>query len=71
MRESDLLVVWRLDQLGRSLIHLIDTMSLLEERGMGLRTLLIGESKKTTVYIDTIYEILRDIPDMFAFPNFG
>jgi DNA invertase Pin-like site-specific DNA recombinase len=37
MREGDLLVVWRLNRLGRSLIHLIDTMSLLEERGIRRR----------------------------------
>ena len=35
MRESDVLVVWRLGRLGRSLIHLIDTISLLEKRGTG------------------------------------
>jgi len=39
MREGDLLVVWRLDRLGRSLIHLIDTMALLEDRGIGFRSL--------------------------------
>jgi DNA invertase Pin-like site-specific DNA recombinase len=33
MREGDLLVVWCLDQLGRSLIQLNDTMSLHEARG--------------------------------------
>jgi len=36
MREGDLLVVWRLDRLGRSLIHRIDAMAFLEERGTGL-----------------------------------
>ena len=45
MREGDLLVVWRLDRLGRSLIHPIDTMALLEERGIGFRSLL---GKKTS-----------------------
>jgi DNA invertase Pin-like site-specific DNA recombinase len=38
MREGDVLVVWRLDRLGRSLIYHIDTMSLLYERGIGLRS---------------------------------
>ena len=47
MREGDVLVVWRLDRLGRSLIHLIDTMSLLEERGIGF--LSLKESMDTTM----------------------
>ena len=36
-RESDVLVVWRLDRSGRSLIHLIDTMSRFEEMGISSR----------------------------------
>src|SRR5512142_54232 len=35
---QDTLVVWRLDRLGRSLRHLIDTMGALQERGIGLKS---------------------------------
>jgi DNA invertase Pin-like site-specific DNA recombinase len=39
VREGDTLVVWRLDRLGRSLPHLIATMTNLEERGIGFKSL--------------------------------
>lgn len=39
LRTGDSLVVWRLDRLGRSLRHLIDTVSALEERSTGFRSL--------------------------------
>ncbi len=32
-------MVWRLDRLGRSLRHLIDTVALLQERGIGFKSL--------------------------------
>ena len=38
-REGDTLVVWRLDRLGRSLKHLIETVADLDARGVGLRSL--------------------------------
>ncbi len=39
VREGDTLVVWRLDRLGRSLKHLIETVTALEERGVGFQSL--------------------------------
>jgi len=39
VRKGDTLVVWRLDRLGRSLKHLIETVADLDERGIGFRSL--------------------------------
>jgi DNA invertase Pin-like site-specific DNA recombinase len=39
VRDGDTLVVWRLDRLGRSLQHLIETITVLHNRGIGFRSL--------------------------------
>ena len=39
VRDGEVLVVWKLDRLGRSLPHLIETVSALERRGVGFRSL--------------------------------
>ena len=46
LRDGDVLAVWRLDRLGRSLPHLIDTIGELDVRGVGFRSLT--ESIDTT-----------------------
>jgi len=46
LREGDTLVVWRLDRLGRSLRHLVETVTALANRGVGFRSL--RESIDTT-----------------------
>ena len=39
VREGDILTVWKLDRLGRSLPHLIETVNALETRGVSFRSL--------------------------------
>jgi DNA invertase Pin-like site-specific DNA recombinase len=39
LRPGDTLVVWKLDRLGRSLRHLVDTITSLADRGIGFRSL--------------------------------
>jgi DNA invertase Pin-like site-specific DNA recombinase len=39
LRAGDVLVVWRLDPLGRSLKHLIETAVMLQERNIGFRSI--------------------------------
>jgi DNA invertase Pin-like site-specific DNA recombinase len=46
LRKGDTFVVWRLDRLGRSLKHLIDTVNELDARGIGFKSL--NESIDTT-----------------------
>lgn len=46
LRKGDLLVVWRLDRLGRSLKHLIELVTELEESRIGFKSLT--ESMDTT-----------------------
>lgn len=41
-RPGDILTVWRLDRLGRSLTHLIATITALSDRGVGFKSLTEG-----------------------------
>lgn len=48
MRESDCLVVWRLDRLGRSVKHLIKLSEKLREMGVDLKSIQDGIDTSTT-----------------------
>jgi DNA invertase Pin-like site-specific DNA recombinase len=46
VRDGDVLIVWKLDRLGRTLRHLIERVTTLEKRGVGFRS--ITEAIDTT-----------------------
>jgi DNA invertase Pin-like site-specific DNA recombinase len=48
IRAGDVLVVWKLDRLGRSLSHLIDTVTALGGRGVGFKSLTEGVDTSTS-----------------------
>jgi DNA invertase Pin-like site-specific DNA recombinase len=47
LREGDTLIVWRLDRLGRSMRHTVNTMAELTERGVTVRSLTDGVDTST------------------------
>jgi DNA invertase Pin-like site-specific DNA recombinase len=52
LREGDVLIVWRLDRLGRSLKYLIELITQLNERGVGFKSLT--EQIDTTTSADKL-----------------
>jgi hypothetical protein len=50
MRPGDTRVVWKLDRLGRSLKHLIEMVTLLQERGIRFKSLTSLASGQKSLY---------------------
>ncbi|WP_282121146.1 recombinase family protein [Ruegeria atlantica] len=48
LRKGDTLMVWKLDRLGRSMKHLVETVTELGDRGVGFRSLTEGVDTTTT-----------------------
>jgi len=46
-REGDVVVVWRLDRLGRSLSHIVQTVADLRARGIHVRSITDGADSST------------------------
>jgi DNA invertase Pin-like site-specific DNA recombinase len=62
LRKGDTLVVWRLDRLGRSLKHLIETVTTLREQGISFKSLTehIDTSTATGILVFQIFGALAE-----------
>ena len=57
LESGDILVVWRLDRLGRSMRHLITLIEELRDRGVGFRSLQEGTIDTTSASGELIFNI--------------
>ena len=57
LQAGDLLLVWRLDRLGRSLVHLVGLVEELQRRGVGFRSLCDGAIDTTTASGELVFII--------------
>jgi DNA invertase Pin-like site-specific DNA recombinase len=62
VREGDTFIVWRLDRLGRSLRHLIDTVTTLKNQGVSFKSLTenIDTSTATGTLVFQIFGALAE-----------
>src|SRR5258706_9854756 len=61
LRHGDVLVVWRLDRLGRSLPHLVSIIKDLKERGIGFRSIGDGNIDTTTASGELVFNIFSSL----------
>ncbi|PMM00622.1 invertase [Vibrio kanaloae] len=57
LQEGDILVVWRLDRLGRSMSHLISLIESLMQRGVGFKSIQDGAIDTTTASGELMFNI--------------
>ncbi|MBI3801195.1 MAG: recombinase family protein [Deltaproteobacteria bacterium] len=57
LQPGDVLLVWRLDRLGRSMPHLVTLIATLRERGVGFRSLCDGALDTTTASGELVFTI--------------
>jgi DNA invertase Pin-like site-specific DNA recombinase len=55
LRVGDILLVWRLDRLGRSIRHLVTLIDELRDRGVGFRSICDGAIDTTTPSDELIF----------------
>jgi len=59
LRAGDILLVWRLDRLGRSVRHLVTLIDQLQDLGVGFRSVCDGAIDTTTPSGELIFHISR------------
>lgn len=61
LRPGDVLQVWRLDRLGRSMPHLVSLVEELKERGVGFRSICVGVVDTTTASGELVFNIFSSL----------
>ena len=61
MKAENTLVLWRLDRLGRSLKHLIETVEGLHEKGVAFKSISDGHIDTTTASGELIFNIFSSL----------
>jgi len=61
LEEGDILMVWRLDRLGRSLTHLVDLVTSLFQKKIGFKSLCDGHIDTTTASGELMFNIFSSL----------
>jgi len=61
LKPGDVLLVWRLDRLGRSMPHLVSLIEDLSKKGIGFRSLCDGAIDTTTASGELIFNIFSSL----------
>lgn len=61
LESGDVLVVWRLDRLGRSMVHLVSLIEELRTKGVGFKSLCDGAIDTTTASGELIFNIFSSM----------
>jgi len=57
LTQGDILVVWRLDRLGRSMVHLVNLIQSLLEKNIGFRSIQDGAMDTTTASGELVFNL--------------
>ena len=61
LKEDDVLIVWRLDRLGRSIIHLVSLIEDFNQRGISFKSVCDGFIDTTTASGELIFNIFSSL----------
>ncbi|MGD0209945.1 MAG: recombinase family protein [Desulfomonilia bacterium] len=61
LKKGDILLVWRLDRLGRSMPHLVGLVEQLLQKGIGFRSLCDGAIDTTTASGELVFNIFSSL----------
>ncbi|KTC69915.1 transposase (resolvase, DNA invertase) [Legionella birminghamensis] len=61
LKTGDVLIVWRLDRLGRSMVHLVSLIETLKEKKVGFRSLCDGAIDTTTASGELVFNIFSSM----------